>query len=156
MSDDYNDITLEGSFATWTMKMEGAILGTYSGIFKFKCFLTPTQAIAANREYRAILGEFPILVPEYESNLAYALSQLKHRIVSAPPFWSSSIQSSGLEGDIPDNNVLMAVLDAALRSELKFKEKLLEKKNELAAKARAAAEKLADDASSDNSVVLPE
>lgn len=129
---NYDDIQLNGSIATWELNTEGKILGTYSGTFKFRCFLTPLQLIAVGREQRALLGESKAWVEtvdyEHESFLAYALIQLKYRIIESPPFWKSSGVNKTHDGDIPDQEVLEKILDAAIRSELKYKDDLKKRK----------------------------
>lgn len=149
-----SDILIEGNVGTWEMSIQGDVQGTYIGAFRFKGFLTPTQQIAANRDYRELLGANPTMVPEHESFLAYALTQLKYRVVSAPPFWSAA-SGSGLEGDLPDENVISAVLDAALATEIKYRNQLKKKKNAAVVRAKAAAETAmapdpADDEESDD------
>lgn len=124
-----SDIIIEGNIASWDINALGDVYGTYVGTFKFRCYLTPTQQIAANREYRELIGPNPLHVPEHESFLAYALTQLKHRIISAPPFWASG--NGGMPGDIPDENVLTAVLSAAIDSEAKYRS-ILKKRTESA------------------------
>lgn len=135
-----SDILIEGNVGTWEMSLQGDVQGTYIGMFRFKGFLTPTQQIAANRDYRELLGANPTMVPEHESFLAYALTQLKYRIVSSPPFWSAA-SGSGLEGDLPDENVISAVLDAALATEIKYRNHLKKKKIAAITRAKDAAEK---------------
>lgn len=139
MSEESN-IRIEGSTGVWEMRLEGAIQGTYSGVFRFKCFLSPTQKIAANREYRELLGSNPLTTPEHESYLAYALTQLKYRIVEAPPFWSSTKQSGSFEGDIPDSEIISAILDAAIETEVKYMKQLKQKKEDALKRAVKAAE----------------
>lgn len=137
---EHTNIIIDGTTATWDMRLEGDIAGTYSGTFKFKCYLTPMQKIAANREMREILGPQMTMAPEHEANLAFALTQLKHRIIAAPPFWSSV--TSGMNGDIPDENIILSVLDAAYASELKYMAQLKEKKESAIKRAIAAAESM--------------
>jgi hypothetical protein len=133
-----SDIVIEGTTASWSIHMEGDVSGTFNGTFRFKCFLTPTERIAANREMRALLGEHPMLVPEHESFLAYALTQLKYRIITAPPFWKSG--ESGWAGDLPDSNVISEVLNAAVEAEVKYKDELNKRKLEHLDRAKKAAE----------------
>lgn len=140
-----SDILIEGNTGAWEMRLEGDIHGTYVGAFRFKGFLTPLQQIAANREYRELIGVNPTMVPEHESFLAYALTQLKYRIVSAPPFWSSANPSGGMPGDIADENVITAILDAAIGTELKYKSQLKKKRLDAVERAKGAAEKMMDD-----------
>lgn len=136
------DIIIEGNTATWDCRLDGDINGTYMGQFRFKCFLSPTQKLAASREYRQLLGENPTLALKHEDNLAFALSQLKYRVISAPPFWSSTASLGGYSGDIPDENVIDAVLDAAIDAELKYMTQLKKKKTEAIEKAKKAAERM--------------
>ena len=119
------DILIENSLATWTMPLtQGEVLGTYSGTFQFKTYLTPLQQLSAGREYRELLGSLSIQATDTEGQLAFALVQLKHRVIKAPPFWTSTLQDSGMAGNLADLNVIALVLDAAIRSENLFKEKI--------------------------------
>jgi hypothetical protein len=136
------DILIDGNTATWELKLQGEIQGTYIGVFKFRCFLTPTQQLSAGREYRELLGTNPTSASEHESLLAYSLSQLKYRIIEAPPFWTSSLASSSFSGDLPDENVISAVLDAAINAEIKYKKQMKSRKLEAIDKAKKAAEKM--------------
>ena len=137
---DRPDIVLESNnTASWDMRLDGDINGTYFGKFIFRCFLTPSQQIAANRDYRSMLGDNPTMAPQHESFLAYCLTQLKFRIIQAPPFWNSS----GTGGDLADDNVLSAVLDAAISAEVKFRNQLKKKKEQTLERAKSAAEKVA-------------
>ena len=139
---DQSDILIEGSTATWEMNLDGSVLGTHRGRFKFKCYLTPTEIIAAGRSYRELLGTNPALASEHESFLAYALTQLKYRIIEAPPFWATS--KDGIQGDLPDTEIVSAVLDAAISAELKFKGQLAKRKKDALDKAIKEAEKLSE------------
>jgi hypothetical protein len=129
---DFNDLQLVGTQATWTMRKEGFLSGTYTGTFTFRCYLTPLQKISAGREQRQLLGESRtwIETPEYEreSFLAYALTQLKYRIISSPPWWAVAGVNKSHEGDIPDEEVIEEVLNAAMRSQLKYEKTLQERK----------------------------
>ena len=119
------DIIITGSTAVWHMPLtQGDTLGSYSGRFEFRCFLSPTQMLEAGRLYRELVGNLGALCSESDSNLAFCLSQLKFRILRAPPFWQSSLSESGLCGDIPDLNVLAQILDKSILSETMFKEKM--------------------------------
>ena len=126
------DLTLEGNVATWVMpRTEGSTGGTYTGTFQFRCWLSPTQILQAGRVLREYLGEHAKLATETEFNLAYALSQLSQRIIKAPPFWSSTLPDSGLQGNIGDLEVIMLVMDAADRSQALYQERVA-KERELA------------------------
>lgn len=139
---DRSDIILEGNTASWDINLSGEVQGTYIGTFRFKCFLTPTQRLAASREYRELLGPSPTVALEHDDNMAFALTQLKYRVITAPPFWTSSVQTSSMPGDLPDENIIMAVLDAAIGAELKYKKQLKQKTIDALEKAKKAAEKL--------------
>lgn len=140
--DTRSDIVIEGNTATWEIKMDGDINGTYLGAFRFRCYLTPTQRLAASRDYRELLGPSPTLALTNEDNLAFSLTQLKYRIISAPPFWTSSQSTTNMSGDLPDENVIQAVLDAAISAELKYRAQVKTKRTDAIQKAREAAERL--------------
>lgn len=124
-----SDIMIEGNTATWSFRLDGDIHGTYSGTFRFRCYLSPLQRIAADRERRELLGNHPEYASEHESFLAYSLTQLKYRIITAPPFWSS--QNPGpMGGDIADENIINAVIDAAVGAEIKYREQLKKRKDD--------------------------
>lgn len=139
------DIKIEGSTAVWEMREDGDIQGTYIGTFRFKCFLTPLQQIAANREQRELLGLNQTMTPEHEVFLAYALTQLKYRIVTAPPFWSSASPDGSIHGDIPDENVISSVLDAAIGAEVKYKNQLKKRKLDSLERAKKIAETMIEE-----------
>jgi hypothetical protein len=137
------DITIDGYEASWAMpRLEGE-LGTYTGVFKFKCYLNPISQLQAGRDYRELLGSLAAQATDGEANLAFALTQLKHRIVSAPPFWTSTAQDDGgIQGNIGDINVILAVLDAAIRSEQLFKDKIAKEREALLNRSIKVAEKI--------------
>jgi hypothetical protein len=144
MAEENEDLRIDGDVSTWEMRMEGNVSGTYVGVFKFKCYLTPLQAIAAGKEQRELLGSNMALATDHESFLAYALTQLKQRIIQAPPFWASASPNKAIEGDLPDENIIEAVLDAAIRSELKYKTDRKAKKEAAIARADAAVKAIND------------
>ncbi len=140
---DNTDITINGSIATWTLPpTQGEINGTYSGTFEFRCWLTPTQTLEAGREFRSLLGNLSAQATETESNISFALVQLKHRIIKAPPFWTSTLQHSSYAGDLPDLNVIAAVLDAAIRAENLYKENVAKEREALLNHSIKVGEKL--------------
>jgi hypothetical protein len=145
-----SDIIIEGNQAKWNILHVGAINGTYTGQFVFRCTLTPSQKIAANRDYREMLGPSPTFADEHVSFMAYALTQLKYRIVSAPPFWTSSQQLTGIDGDLEDEDVIEKVLDAAVHAQLKYKKQLEQEKKDAIEKAKAAAQRMLDNQSEDD------
>lgn len=145
MVETRDDIIIDGNAATWDINEEGSIQGSYRGTFKFKCYLTPLDQIAAGRAYRELLGSNPTLVNEHESFLAYALTQLKHRVISAPPFWTSTLQSGPFSGDVPDDNIISSVLNAAIDAEAKYREMMKQKRTGLVSKSKDAAENMLEE-----------
>lgn len=139
---DRSDIIIEGNTARWDMRLEGDILGTYTGSFRFKCYLLPTEKLAAGRQYRELLGPNPTIALEHEDSLAFTLSQLKQRVLSAPPFWTSTMQGNGIAGDLPDEKIINAVLETAIAAEFKYAAQVQAKKIEAIDKAKKAAEKM--------------
>lgn len=126
------DIVIDGSESTWVLpRTEGEMGGTYTGTFVFRCFLDPLRQLQAGREYRELLGSLSTQASDSEGNLAFALVQLKHRILKSPPFWTSTLQDSGMAGNVGDLNVISLVLDAAIRSENSFKEKVIKEREEI-------------------------
>lgn len=123
------DLRIDGDIATWDMRYDGDVNGTYIGTFKFRCYITPIQQIAAGREERDLLGPHLTMATEHERFLAYALTQLKQRIVSAPPFWSSVNPNSSFAGDIADEELIAFVLDAAVQAEILYKQQMKERRD---------------------------
>lgn len=124
--------------ATWSMTAHGELQGTYMGQFKFRCYLSPIDRLAAGREYRELIGAHPELATENEKFLAYSMSQLKYRILASPPFWTQN----EVAGNIPDEKVITAVLDAAFDAEVMFKDSRKKSTKQSIARATKAAEKI--------------
>lgn len=140
------DISIEGNIATWNISAHGEILGLYAGAFKFKCYLTPIEKLAAGRLYRELLGSNATMALNHEDSLAFTLSQLKYRVISGPPFWDSSLSNEGIS-QVPDENVLDVILEAALASEFKHLAELRKSKDSVVEQAKKAAEKYLQDQS---------
>lgn len=132
------DIIIEGNTATWELRADGDINGTYTGSFRFRCFLSPTQQLAAGREHRELLGKNPTLASSDDDTIAWFLSELKQRVITAPPFWTAG----GYPGDIPDLNILSAVMDAASAAQQKYKNQLKNRKDDAIKRAKEMAEKM--------------
>ena len=138
-----DDITIEGSRATWVLPpTDGRMGGTYTGRFVFNCFLAPTDMLKAGRVYRSLLGEHAGMATTEEGHIAFALTQLKFRVVSAPPFWTSTLQDSEFSGNIGDLNIIGLVLDAAMEAEVAFKEKIVKEREALLERSIKVAEQL--------------
>lgn len=137
------DITINGNIATWSLPPTiGDLGGTYTGTFTFRTFLSPLQQLQAGREYRELLGSLGSQASVNEINLSFALVQLKHTVISAPPFWTSTLQESGMQGNIGDLNVIFLVLDASARAEETFKDRILKEREEALDRSIKAAEAL--------------
>jgi hypothetical protein len=140
---DNNDIILNGSTATWQMpRTEGDLGGTYIGTFQFRCFLDPMRQLQAGKEYRSLLGDLAAQATEDEGRLAFALIQLKYRVLSCPPFWSSTVQESSIQGNIGDLNVISLVFNAAFLAETLYKEKIAKEREAILNRSIKVAEDL--------------
>ena len=120
-----NEITITGNIATYVMPPTSSeILGTCTGTFQFKTYLTPLEEIQAGKELRALLGDLGSQASEKEIDCAFALVQLKYRVIKSPPFWSSTLQDSPYSGNIPDGNIIGMIINKAMRAETMYKELL--------------------------------
>lgn len=118
------DIHIQNGMATWSINLSAKIGGTYLGTFVFRCVLTPMQTIQADRDRRELLGSNPSLADVHVDNLAYSLSQLKQRVIQAPPFWNDGSAFPG--GSIADHEVIEEVLTASLEAQIKYQSQLKE------------------------------
>ncbi|MDD5650838.1 MAG: hypothetical protein PHF86_10565 [Candidatus Nanoarchaeia archaeon] len=100
---------------------------SYIGTFKSMCFLTPLDTIKADKLYRELLGKDFTLASLDSKNYAFALSQLKYRLVEVPPFWLNK----EIGGGHVDSNVIFTVLDKALEAEKTYKEQILKETEEI-------------------------
>lgn len=126
------DITISGSVASWRLPPTiGDLGGTYTGNFEFRTFLDPIKSLQAGREYRELLGSLAVQADDAEANLAWALIQLKHLVIKAPAFWTSTEQESGISGNVGDLNIISLVMDAAMRAQNLFKEKISKERNQV-------------------------
>ena len=119
-------LDMTNNTAIWSINLIGDIQGTYQGQFVFKCFLSPLEQLAAGRVYKDLLGPNLSDSNANERYLAFCLSQLKYRIVKAPPFWKGNEALDG--GQIPDTDVLTQVLESAINAEIRFKEEMSKKR----------------------------
>ncbi len=135
------DIVITGSVAKWVLPpTQGDLGGTYTGSFTFRCYLTPLQSLQAGREFRELLGGLANQASDVESKLAFSLTQLSHRIIESPPFWTSTKQDGGIAGNLGDLNIISMVLDAAFRAETLFQERIQKERENLLNKTIQAAE----------------
>lgn len=130
------DIFIQNDHATWNMVHLGALGGRYEGTFKFSCFLSPMQVISADKDYRDLLGNNPTLASSLADNLAYALSQLKYRVLEAPPFWNDGSRFPG--SSVKDIDVIDLVLEASIVAEIKYREELSKRHEDAIVKLKTA------------------
>lgn len=111
-------IRIEGSEANFTINVVGNITKeTYMGKYKVKCILSPLEEIEADKIYRELLGNNYHLSDENIKQKAFALAQLKVRVLEYPPFWDNDFIGGG---HVPDSNVILDVLELAIESQEKF------------------------------------
>jgi hypothetical protein len=140
-----SELVIEGNTCKWNIASVGGIGGTYIGTFVFKCYLNPSERLAAGRLYRELIGNNTIntaFISKREDGLAFSLAELKYRVIDSPPFWNSSLDITGLAGDIPDELIIDEVLEHAVAAELKYLAQIQVKKEELLKKAKGSAENL--------------
>jgi len=141
-----SDISINGSVATYTFSYQSETRGTLLGQFTFKCILLPMDKLAVGRERRQLLGEFEALASELERYIAYSLSELKYRIITAPVFWNDD----KMNGNIPEEQLLFNVLDAALYAQGMYSQTKNEEKDALVNSALKQAEKILTDKKEEN------
>ena len=106
----------EESFKTFHINTVGEKTGqSYIGTFKVQCVMSPMDIIEADKLYRYMLGENMAWASQQAQNFALAFSQLKYRIVEAPPFWENDTNIAG--SHIRDYNVIVEIFDQALFAE---------------------------------------
>jgi hypothetical protein len=135
-----SDITIENDTASWGITYQGQIGGTYLGVFRFRTFLTPAQLLEADRDFRELLGPNAQFAATNAENIAYALAQLKQRIIESPPFWRETSSRFG-GSSVKDLDCLDLVLEAAVASEIKYRKLLAIRHEEALKKLQAVVEK---------------
>lgn len=111
---------------------------TYLGDFKAKCLLTPLEKISADREYRELMGENIIMASDETKKLAFALSQLKYRLIEYPPFWDNRTIGGG---HIQDSNIIAEVFNKAIEAEEKYIETKVNEAKEIEKRLQNAIKK---------------
>lgn len=131
MSVQEEDISIDSQgIASWDLNITAPIGGTYQGAFKFRTGLSPIQEIEADRDYRDLLGKNAEFAATHIESLAYALAQLRHRVVSGPPFWFDGV-SKFPGSQVRDQEILQIVFEASVAAEVKYR-KLLQDKHKSA------------------------
>lgn len=132
---DESEIRIDGPTALWDINFTGAIEGSYLGTFRFRTSITPLQEIDADKNYRELLGTHPDSAPIRIQNLAYALTQLKQRVIEAPPFWADNSLYPG--SSVKDAEVIELVYQAAMLAEIKHRNALKARQLEAIEKLRS-------------------
>ena len=113
---------------------------TYEGVYRVKSSLSPYDELAAGRDFRDLLGARAEMATDHESNIAFALSHLRYRLVEYPSFWREKSRDGYLGADL-DANILIAVLDLALNAQFESNRRLkAEAKRRLGQMAKALEE----------------
>ena len=101
---------------------------TYKGQFKVKCILNPLEYINSDALYRELLGKTnPQYASEYVSQLAYALSQLKYRIIKSPSWFKNN--STGVDGSNVDDKILLQIFEKTIQAEEDYRKGIEERYN---------------------------
>lgn len=112
------DVNTDNGTAAFLINMNGDVHNhSYLGRFVVKCVLSPIDTIEADKAYREMLGDNIIMASEQAKDYAFALAQLKYRVMEYPPFW----QTDRVLGNLDDTNVTIAVLNLAIDSEIAYK-----------------------------------
>ena len=136
-----DDLTLsQDGTALFTINEEGALQGSYKGVFSLRCYLSPLDSLAAGRHYRDLLGQFGADAGEQDRYTAFCMAQLAKRVIKGPPWWSAN----DLAGNVPDLNILSVLLDRSLTAEAAYKQHLVKRKTEALAKAQTAVQAIQD------------
>lgn len=118
---------------------------TYKGVFKVKCVLNPLEYTQSDAMFRQLLGkDNPQYATEYVSQICYALSQLKYRIMDCPDWFKN--KETGIHGSSIDDNILLYVLDKAVECESDYRDGVDEKYK----KARKEVQEAVDSGSLNN------
>lgn len=114
------DIKIENTTGIFTIsEFDAETNETYIGEFKVKVVLSPMDILSIDRDYRELIGSVsPLMASSDANNVAFALSQLRHRVIGYPMFW----KGSGYDGGHLPKNVLYAILDASLEAQERFKD----------------------------------
>jgi hypothetical protein len=116
------NIALNGDgTASWNLEHVGRDGTLYSGPVRFRCSMDPLQLIAADRDYRRLLGDNAAFADDSVANMAFALSQLRQRVVESPPFWQTGDTEFG-GGRVKDYSVLQTVLSASIAAQEKYED----------------------------------
>jgi len=112
-------IDMEKEQATFTIDAIGSFdKKRYVAGFVVKAFLNPIDRISADKLRRELLGPNPESAGSEEKTMAFALAQLKYRVIEAGPFWfkGSDIGGAALKND----NIIYHVFNLATKAEEEY------------------------------------
>jgi hypothetical protein len=114
------DIDLYMGTATFFVNVESAATKTtYRGPFKVKCLLNAFDYIKADATFRELLGEKNAeFANDYVTQLCYAFSQLKHRVIEHPAWFRDP---DGIIGGGLEDNVVLFVLEKCVEAEDQYR-----------------------------------
>lgn len=120
-----SDYRFEGSKAFFDYQNIGDRTNTtFLGEFCVKCIMSPLDHLKADRLYRELIGPVnPHLASKEAKNYAFALSQLKQRVLEAPDFF----KNSEMDGGHLDSNVLIDIINEAIEAEEAYQDQQDEK-----------------------------
>lgn len=120
-----SDFRFDGSVAEFDYQGIGDLTNiTYMGVFRCKTVISPLDHIKADRLYRELLGSVnPHLASKETQNYAFALSQLKVRLLEFPDFY----RNKELDGAHLDSNVLIDLINKAIDAQEEYKKELADK-----------------------------
>lgn len=124
-----SEFRFDGSIAEVDFQGIGEKSNTsFMGVFRFKCVISPIDYLKTDRLYRELLGSInPHLASKDAQNFAFALSQLKFRIVESPDFF----KNKEIDGGHLDKNILIDLINLAVDAEQEFKKLQNEKVKKL-------------------------
>jgi len=130
-----SEIRFDGSVAEFDYHGVGERTNTtYMGVFRVKTILSPMDMLKADRMYRELIGSVnPHMASKESQNFAFALSQLKIRIIESPDFY----KNKELDGSHLDSNILIDIINKAIDAEDEYKKQIddrLKKMQELLTK----------------------
>jgi hypothetical protein len=114
-----SDFRFNGSIAEFDFQGIGEKSNTsFMGTFKVKCVISPIDYLKADRLYRELIGPVnPHLASKDAQNYAFALSQLKFRMIESPDFF----KNKEIDGGHLDQNILIDLINLAVDAEHEFK-----------------------------------
>jgi len=124
-----SDFRFDGSVAEFDYHDVGDRTNTtYMGVFRVKTIVSPMDMIRADRLYRELIGSVnPHMASKETQNFAFALSQLKVRILEAPDFY----KNSDLDGSHLDSNILIDIINKSIDAEEEYKKQIDNKLKEM-------------------------